>query len=255
MDLQSLIKTGKEPKPPKILVHATHGVGKSSLGASAPSPIFIQTEDGLAEIDTAKFPVCQDFNEFMNYMMLLYKEEHEYKTLIVDSLDWLERLVHKQVCKDMEINDISDAGYGAGYSHALSMFERVINGLSKLRDDKNMSIVILAHSHVKPYANPIGEDYDRHTIKCRDKVSDMFNEFVDMIGYLHMKTTTTTEQKGFAEQTKAVGGSERILSCQPHAAFESKNRYGITSDIAIPAVNGFGKIIEAIKKSRGESNV
>jgi len=96
-----------------------------------------------------------------------------------------------------------------------------------------MAICLLAHSHIKTFQNLLGEDYDRHIIKLRDKVSDKFNEFVDVIGYLHLRTFTHTQKKGFTETVKAIGGSERVFSCQPHAAFESKNRFGITDDINV----------------------
>ncbi|MFY8072564.1 MAG: AAA family ATPase, partial [Pirellula sp.] len=46
---------GKAHLPPRILVYGTEGVGKSSLAATTPKPIFIQTEDGLGEVDCDRF--------------------------------------------------------------------------------------------------------------------------------------------------------------------------------------------------------
>ncbi|MFN6303913.1 MAG: AAA family ATPase, partial [Planctomycetota bacterium] len=56
MSLLQQVQRGKAHLPPRILVYGTEGVGKSSLAATTPRPIFIQTEDGLGEIDCDRFP-------------------------------------------------------------------------------------------------------------------------------------------------------------------------------------------------------
>ena len=41
--------------PPRILIHGQEGVGKTTLAAQCPSPVFLQTEDGCPggiQIDT-----------------------------------------------------------------------------------------------------------------------------------------------------------------------------------------------------------
>ena len=57
MSMLDNIQTGRENKPPRIMIYGSEGVGKSTFGASAPGAIFIQTEDGLGEIDCRKFPL------------------------------------------------------------------------------------------------------------------------------------------------------------------------------------------------------
>jgi len=249
MNLSSLVYTGKVARPPKVLIHGTHGVGKNTLAASMPKPIFVQTEDGSGQIDCAKMPVCASFAEFMEQLRMIYKEEHEYRTLVLDSLDWLEPLINAEVCDELSIKDISDAGFGAGYSHALKKFCEVIAALTAIHKDKNMAICLLAHSQIKSYQNLLGKDYDRFVIKLRDKVSDKFNEFVDILGFLHLPITTYSEKDGMKDSTKAVGGSKHVLSCYPHAAFESKNRYGIEADITIPKENGWDCVQAEINKN------
>ena len=66
MSLLSTITKGKENRPPRLFVYGQEGVGKSLFSASAPNPIFVQTEDGLGEIDTAKFPLAKSLNDVLN---------------------------------------------------------------------------------------------------------------------------------------------------------------------------------------------
>ncbi|MCC7083536.1 MAG: AAA family ATPase, partial [Pirellulales bacterium] len=88
MSLLAQIHKGKQPLPPRLVLYGTEGIGKSTFAASAPAPIFIQTEDGLAEIDCDKFPVAQTLDEVVAALTALHAESHEYQTVVIDSLDW-----------------------------------------------------------------------------------------------------------------------------------------------------------------------
>lgn len=63
MGLITRIQRGRIASPPRILVYGTEGIGKSTLAARAPKPVFVQTEDGLGAIDCDKFPLSSSFDE------------------------------------------------------------------------------------------------------------------------------------------------------------------------------------------------
>jgi hypothetical protein len=238
----------KTSKPPRILIHADHGIGKSSLAAASPDPIFIQTEDGLENIDTNALPLCKDFDTMMLQLSEVYEQPHDFKTLVIDSIDWTETLIAQHVCRAANKASISDFGYGAGFQAVLESFGRVIKAVTAIREDRGMGIILIAHSQIKTYANPLGADYDRHCIKLREKNAELFLEWADLVGFLHFAVFTKVTRDGFGESTKAVGGTDRVLSCAPSAAYVSKNRYGITTDISIPdPTTGWNNLITAIK--------
>ena len=117
-----------------------------------------------------------------------------------------------------------------------------------------MAIVILCHGHVKTFNNVSGADYDIWKLKLREKNAELFFEFCTLVGFIHMNIAIKSEKSGFKDKTKAVGGTQRVLSCQPAAGHESKNRYGITSDIMLPSPEqGYKNLVEAIAK--GQENV
>lgn len=242
-----IVKT-KTNKPPRILLHADHGIGKSSLAAAAPDPLFINTEDGLENIDSSAMPLCKDFDTMMMQLSEVYQQPHDFKTLVIDSIDWTETLIAQHVCKEANKPSISDFGYGAGFQAVLENFGRVIKAIAAIREERNMGIILIAHSQIKTYANPLGADYDRHCIKLREKNSELFLEWADLVGFMHFAVFTKVIKDGFGESTKAVGGTDRVLSCAPSAAYVSKNRYGITTDIPIPdPATGWTNLINAIK--------
>ncbi|MBR3821276.1 MAG: AAA family ATPase [Kiritimatiellae bacterium] len=65
--LQNVI-TGKQPVPPRLMIYGSEGVGKSTFASNAPKAVFIQTEDGLSEIDCAKLPVVTTYDELLKQL-------------------------------------------------------------------------------------------------------------------------------------------------------------------------------------------
>ncbi len=63
MGLLQQIQAGLAPMPPRIMVYGTEGIGKSTIASRAPKPIFVQTEDGLGEIDCHKFPLARSLDD------------------------------------------------------------------------------------------------------------------------------------------------------------------------------------------------
>ena len=89
-NLLDSITTGRQPQPPRIMIYGSEGVGKSTFAASAPKPVFVQTEDGLSEIDTATFPLCATYADVVEQLKAVRDGEHDFQTLCIDSLDWFE---------------------------------------------------------------------------------------------------------------------------------------------------------------------
>ena len=112
ISLASLQKNS--PKPPRIVIYGDAGTGKTTFGACAPAPVFIQTEDGLGNLDATAFPLATSFDDVMGALQSLYTEQHEFKTLVVDSLDWLEPLVWQKVCQQHSVPSIEALSYGKG---------------------------------------------------------------------------------------------------------------------------------------------
>ena len=94
------ISKGKSRKPPRVVVYGTEGIGKSTFGNTAPAPIFLPTEDGLGEIDCERFPLAKSYDEFIGNLGQLCQAEHNYQTAVVDTLDWLEKLIWAKVARD-----------------------------------------------------------------------------------------------------------------------------------------------------------
>jgi len=240
MSLADKIRKTKHSSPPRIVVHGTEKVGKSTFMATAPSPIFVQTEDGLNGIDTEAFGLSESLDEVMDNLRLLANEEHDYKTVIIDSADWLERLIHKSVCEVDGVASIELAagGYGKGYGIATTKFRQVLAGLDYLNKQKGMIVSMICHSTVVAFNDPQSEPYDRYEMKLHQPkrgsgARDLLAEWADIIGFANIQTIV--KKKDTVSGDKIARGvsdsSNRLLHVTNSAAYTAGNRYGITEPI------------------------
>jgi hypothetical protein len=235
-DLSS-IKRGREIKAPRIVVHGDSGVGKTTFGAGAPSPIVIQTEDGLGTLDVPHFPLAKNYADVLSAVTTLYSEEHGFQTCMVDSLDWLEPLIWAEVVRRAntdKIKSIEDFGYGKGYAEAVAVWKELMQGLTALRDDKGMAIVLVAHSKVVKFEDPLLPAFDTWTMKLHRAATSIVEEYVDIIGYAEVKTFVRTEDKGFNNKRAIASGSgQRVIHVCPNPAYTAKNRYGLPDELPL----------------------
>lgn len=223
----SAIQKGRSTKIPRTTIFGPAGCGKTTFGASAPSPIFIQTEDGLGNIDVPHFPLAKTFDDVLSAISTLYTEEHEFKTVVIDSLDWLEPLVWQEVCATNKVESIERLPYGRGYTEALSVWRTFLDGVTALRD-KGMWVVMIAHNQVVKVEDPVTASYDSHTLKLHKKAAALVEEYSDIVGFASLKTLTVSEDSGFNQtRTRAKTTGERVLNVAPNPAYTAKNRYSL----------------------------
>lgn len=187
MSLLSKVQRGRTPRPPRLLVYGTPGIGKSTFGSQAPSPVFVPTEDGLDEIDCAKFPLAATLDEVLAAITELRTQPHDFETVVLDSLDWLERLIWDRVCAEFSVKNIvkADGGYARGYMHALTYWREVIDqhppadagGLPW----HGMVVVLIAHAKVEKFENPDPPPYDHYLPKLHKHASALVSEWCDAV--------------------------------------------------------------------------
>ena len=234
-DLNGIINAGDAYAPPRILVYATHGLGKTTFGASFKAPILLRIEDGASAIDIPTFPnKAEGYADISNAINALHGE-HRYKTLVLDSLDWAEPLVQKYTCDRLGINALSDIGYGGGYIEADSDWRYLMGGLDSLRLNKGMNIVLIAHAEVKKFEPPDGEAYERYQIKLQKRNSALWQEWVDAILFCNYQRSLIA-MGGSSEKNKkfrADSTGERVIYTEERPAYTAKNHWSLPPSIYI----------------------
>ncbi len=250
MGMLETIQSGREQRPPRIMIYGSEGVGKSTFGANAPSAIFVQTEDGLGEINCHKFPLATNLGEVIAQLTALRDEEHNFQSVVIDSADWLERIIFDEVCKEYGVRSIekADGGYGRGYNHALTHWRKVIALLENLRDKRNMLIILVAHAKVERFEDPENAAYDRYTPRLHKHAASLIAEWVDAVLFANKKFRVQKENDRAIAAPIGADGGERIIRTVGSPACIAKNRYGLPSELPLSwqaFIDAYNKIEES----------
>lgn len=228
----SLAAIRKKPKvrAPICILYGPSGVGKTSTIAKIKNSIIVQTEDGIGKNESDHFDVAKSWDEFMSNLKSLRDEEHSYKCVGIDSLDWLEPLIWQKACEDNGWKSIEQPGYGKGYVEVLKYWREYTDILNELRN-KGMVVMQIAHNQIQKVEDPRIEAYDRHTIKLHRKATDLLVEHADAVFFGAFKLgQVQVKGKGGNMTTKAVSG-DRVVYTQNSVAYLAKNRYGLPEEL------------------------
>lgn len=234
MDLSSIVTQHKR-RPPCIVVYGLHGVGKTTFACSATRPIVVRTEDGLGVLDVPAFPVARDYNEVIDALEALGRDSHAYRTVVVDSIDWMEPLVWAKTCADANVANIEavGGGFGKGYLAADGRWKLFLDRLTALRD-RGMTVIVIAHAEIKRFDAPDTEPYDRYQIKLHKRASALLQEWADVIGFAHHEVFVTKTESGFNKKiNRGQGTGSRLLSLHEQPAYLAKTRYPLPESVPL----------------------
>lgn len=234
MTMLDQITTGPVRCPRRTLIYGVQGVGKSTFGAMAEKPIFIQTEDGLNDIDCSRFPIATSYADVMAALGALYSDKHEYGTVVIDSLDWLERLIWADVCAKRGVESIEDIGYAKGYIFSLAQWRDVLAGLDALRSERGMAVILIAHAMIEKFANPETDSYDRYVPRLNKHASALVAEWCDEVLFATYQIHTKQTDEGFnRKRTQGIGTGARILRTCERPAHAAKNRLNLPDEMPL----------------------
>lgn len=229
-DLKS-IKKNEALAAPRVMLYGVEGIGKTTFAAGAPTPIFIQTEDGLGSIQVDHFPMAESAENVLEAIGSLYRQDHGFRTVVIDSLDWLETLIWREIEAK---HDAKDLAYGKGAMIAADKWRDVLDGLNALRNEKGMCVILIAHSSIKRFDSPETEPYDRYQPKLQDRSNALIREWADAVLFANYKTLVKKDDVGFNKTVaRGISTGERLLFCNERPAYMAKNRYGLPDSIPL----------------------
>jgi hypothetical protein len=217
----------------RVLLYGVEGVGKSTFAANAPNPVFLAAEDGTAQLDVARFPEPETWADVFDALDELTRSQHDFRSLVIDTLDWLEPICWASVVQrgGPKIKSIEDYGFGKGYTAALDEWRLFLAALERLRNARGMHVVMLAHSWIKTFKNPEDDDYDRYEMKLHAKAGGMLKEWCDAVLFARYETFTTKDDK--TKRVRGVSSGARVVHTQRTAAWDAKNRYDLPETLPL----------------------
>lgn len=236
--------------PDRILLMGVEGVGKSQFGAEAPKPVFIAAEEGLGHLaethDLQKFPEPETWRHLLAQVDALINEEHDFETLVIDTLDWVEPLIWDYLCQIKNWKDIEAPGYGKGYNLAVPEFRRLFSKLDELREKRTMRIIVLAHTSIMTFSDPTtGADYNRYEPSVNRKAGNVAKQWADFVLFGQFETWAIEEK----QRMVGVSSGRRVLYTQRCAAYDAKARYPLPEEIPLQ-----WSAFDAARKAVNENN-
>lgn len=229
------ITRGKIPSAKKICVYGVEGVGKSTFASHFPDPVFIDTEESTKELDVARFDKPTSWEMLLQEVRYVIDHPETCKTLIIDTLDWAEKLCIKSVCAKYQKSGLESFDYGRGYTFTYESFGELLNLLSEVTN-RGIHVVLTAHATTKRREQPdeFGT-YDCWGLKLIDSpkcsIANMVKEYVDILLFVNYKVmVVAADDKG--KKHKAQGGKRTMYTT--HTPFwDAKNRQGLPEELPL----------------------
>lgn len=230
------VSKGKIAHPLWIHVYGQEGVGKTSFGAAAPDPIFLDVEQGSLNYETTRFIFDgersrpNDFEEFMEALRTVEREGFPtYRTLVIDTLDAVEALIWEFICRRDAKPNIAAYGYMKGEKIvALDEWRKVVAAFERVRA-KGMNVITLSHAISKKRDDPDGEGWDRYILKLDPTAGGLIKERADAV--LFAKREVTRIQKD--GKTRGVATDARLLCTAWDPKWDAKNRHDLPETLAL----------------------
>jgi hypothetical protein len=250
---------GISPTPRKIMLYGPHGIGKGTWASKAPSPIFLDIEGGLNDTDcerTERIGTMMQVNEALTWLVA---GDHEYKTVVIDTVDWLEQIIHKQIVHDegkANIKSIADIGYGKGYARAVPIWNWIISQLEQMITRRKMAVILLSHAKVERYESPDSESYDRYSPDLHKSSCAMLQEWCDEVLFATWRVYTKKQDEGFnRSRNLAVDAKERYIKTRESASCLAKNRLNLPDELPLEWSAYASSVAEHYAKGKAKHEV
>lgn len=226
------ITSGKVHTAVKTVIYGAEGIGKTTLAAQFPNPLFIDTEGSTKQLDVARLPAPTSWEMLMQELDFVIGRR-PCSTLVIDTVDWAEQLCIADLCARNAKNGIEDFGYGKGWEYEKESIGKFLNKLTEVIN-AGINVTLTAHAALRKFEQPdeMGS-YDRWEMKLgsktTNKISPLIKEWADIVLFCNYKTLVVqTDKEGKKHKAQ---GNRRVMYTQHHPCWDAKNRYGLPEEI------------------------
>lgn len=227
------VQTGVVLRPPKLLIYGAGGVGKSTCAAGAPNPLFLDTEGGVDELDVHKLPV-DSFNHTVAALSDICEKDHEYQTLVVDSLSMIEGFITEGICNAHGVSSIGDISHGRGYVEISSWWRDILEWFDAVHEQRGMGVICIAHDEIEKVHPPDGAEYTRWGPRLDKRAKPLVCEWMDAVLFAKLAIPMMTEEMAFKAERQVVidGEPKRLLQTRGVGAI-AKSRYDMPREMPL----------------------
>jgi hypothetical protein len=216
------ITTGKIKAPLFMVLHGEPGVGKSTFASKLEDPLFIDVERSSDHISTKRIDDLNSFPKVMAAIQHLRSNDVPFKTLVIDTIDSVENMLHEHICRENGWKSLSTPKWGAGYTIAFEEMRALLRAIEDLRASKGINLVVIGHSKIKGIDSPEQDNImEQWGLRINDKVASLFRDRCEIMAFAkHLAVYVTTKDSGKAKFS--YGGRIMQTSWTPQADAKSR---------------------------------
>jgi len=251
----NVLSTNEDDGAPLILVYGPAGMGKTTLGLSAPNCLYlpINPEAPPRGIQCDRLEAVQDFPTMMDNLRALFKEQHKYEVLVVDSLDALEPCVIRETCRKNGWVDIETPSYGKGWQANDETWRIFIHAIDMIRRRRGITVIWCALAESSNHEDPGMPPYKKYSLRLQKRGEKLVTQAADAVLFLNTKTSLKEIDTGFNQKVHvADGGGTRWVFCDARPAFIAKNRFGMPDAIMLDKKNPWSSIAKFVAFKKPE---
>lgn len=243
----NIISNSTTNRPQRVVVYGAPGVGKTQLAMAFPSPVFLCAEEGLGARAVARFEgTVTSYAQVHDAFTQLYRERHDFKTIVLDSLDWLMPAITAEAltrhgAKSMDDKDAVD--YGRGHRWVCEAVGDLLRWANLTAAHRGMHVVIIAHAQAVEARAPQGEKYTAWGLGIPRPSARLVTEWADEIWFVATDVCATAENKKTHERL-GYGTSSRIVHVAPNPAWVAKSRALLHEDYECGNDRGYAAILD-----------
>ena len=182
------IITGRVQRPQKVVLYGVEGIGKTSLSAQTPEPLFIDTEGGTAHLDVRRLQKPETWEELIALIKEVAATPDVCRTLVLDTADWAEAMAIDHICQKFRQPGLESFGYGKGYTFLSEEFSRLLAACDEVIAS-GKHVVITAHAKQRRVELPDETGgFDVWGLKLSKQCAPLLKEWPDALLFLNYKT-------------------------------------------------------------------
>ena len=238
------IQKGRVEGRDRIAIYGTGGVGKSTLAAVLPKPLFVDVEQGTGKLNVTRVE-AGDWATLRGTLAAIAADPPEgIRSVVLDTITRAQGMAEEFVVANYKtdrgetVDSLERFAFGKGWKFLADEMVKLFGDIDRI-SNAGLNVCLIAHDLALNVPNPAGEDYLRWEPRLysgdkngRGDIKAYMKGWADHLLFLSYDVAV--------KEGKGVGAGSRTIYTTEYATHVAKSRSfdvadAVTFDIAQPA--------------------